>query len=267
MTRNRHVFPTPNSLRAVLHLFVVAGCLLNATNLAQAQQTLSAGGRQVPVNQTTPPGVIANLAIAAGKVQPDRFQSVRIKLPSEGQVTFYDSNPGRPIKMAAPAQAGLLIGPVYRLRITGVPEVEHGEFYPTIELIDQLHPPPGQEERFPVEIELLAEELRWADQGRMVTKVVYLEQPDRVLKQQLQEGPRVIDLLPARNALAEADVLGRPIAIVRMGGRVPDANYPDPTFWGSGAPVQLTAAMANGRTGFDARRNRAIPRIGNNAAR
>ncbi|MDX1968199.1 MAG: hypothetical protein SFV23_13570, partial [Planctomycetaceae bacterium] len=42
------------------------------------------------------------------------------------------------------------------------------------------------------------------------------------------------------NAIAEADLLGRPIAIVRLGGRTPDPNSPDVQFWGPLAPVRLT---------------------------
>ena len=39
--------------------------------------------------------------------------------------------------------AGLLIGNVYRFRITNIPRAEGVEIYPTIELIDRIYPPPG----------------------------------------------------------------------------------------------------------------------------
>lgn len=214
------------------------GGLALVGNTASAQEQR----RYVPIDQYVPPGVAGTMALQAGKATPDHFQPVRVKLPTTGTVTFFDGSPQRPVDLAAPAQAGLLVGRMYRLRVTNLPEFPNGEFFPSIELVDRLHPPPGQAERFPVEIELFPEEFVGADNGRMITKVVYLEQPDLVQQQHLNGEKRVIDLAPAQNALAEADVLGRPIAIVRMGGRTPDPNpiIPDWQFWGPGAPVRIS---------------------------
>lgn len=84
-----------------------------------------------------------------------------------GTVTFFDGTPQRPVELAAPAQAGLLVGRVYRLRVTNMPEFPNGEFFPSIDLVDRLHPPPGQVERFPVEMELFPEEFTGTENGRM----------------------------------------------------------------------------------------------------
>jgi len=215
--------------------------MMLCVSTVSAQQTNPVDGRQFPLNQFTPPGTAARWAIQAGRVCPGTFQSVRISLPSEGRVLLYDGAPDRPVELAAPARIGLLVGTTYRFKVSGMPEFPNQDFYPSMELFDQLHPPPGQAERFPVEIELLLDELTWAANGRMVTKVVYLEQPDRVPLANLNGGARVIDLQPAQNAIAEADALGRPIAIVRLGGRVPDPNYPDPQFWAPLAPVKASS--------------------------
>lgn len=221
---------------AVMLLFASLVATLTAT--ASAQQNVNSHGRYLPLNQYTPPGVYGQMNVMAGVASPHVFQPVRVKLPTTGKVTFFDGSPQRPLTYDAPAQAGLLVGRMYRLRISDMPELPQGELFPSIELVDQLHPPPGQAERFPVEVELLPEEIAWAANGRMVTKVVYLEQPDRVPLEFLQDGPRVRDLPPAQNAVAEADELGRPIAIVRIGGRTPDPNFPDVQFWGQPAPVR-----------------------------
>jgi hypothetical protein len=217
---------------------LIALLLASAPAVASAQQTQPAGGRTFPLNQYTPPGTLGRWSVQSGRVCPNTFQQVRVHLPSEGTVTAFDASLERPVAQPSPAQMGLIVGTMYRLKIDGLPEFPGQEFYPSIELVDQLHPPPGQAERFPVEIELLVDELTWAANGRLVTKVVYLEQPDRVLLRTLTNGPRVTDLQPAQNALAEADLLGRPIAIVRLGGRTPDAHAPDPHFWGPLAPIQ-----------------------------
>ncbi len=229
-----------------MQAFVAALLWGGIVSVAAAQGTNTGHGRYVPIDQYVPPGIAGQMALQAGKAGPNDFQPVRVKLPTTGTVTFFDGTPQRPVELAAPAQAGLLVGRMYRLRVTNLPEFPGGEFYPSIELVDRLHPPPGQAERFPVEVELFPEEFHGADNGRMITKVVYLEQPNLVQTQHLHGEKRVIDLAPAQNALAEADVLGRPIAIVRMGGRTPDVNAPDWQFWGPGAPIRLTNVSITG---------------------
>lgn len=248
------------ALQAFVAALLWGGLVCVGNSAVWAQGTNTGGGRYVPIDQHVPPGVAGMIALQAGRATPDHFQSVRVKLPTTGTVTFFDGTPQRPVELAAPAQAGLLVGRMYRLRVTDLPEFPNGEFYPSIELVDRLHPPPGQAERFPVEIELFAEEFFGADNGRMITKVVYLEQPDRVQKQHLNGENRVIDLPPSQNALAEADVLGRPIAIVRMGGRTPDRNAPDWQFWGPGAPIQITTS-ANPQTRLQQNNRNAIQPI------
>lgn len=229
----------PHPLFRLAFAAVCGVCL--APGLTDAQQTKTAtNGRYYVYDQHVPPGVAGTMAVHAGKVAPHTVQAVRIHLPTTGTVSFFDGSPDRPVSLAAPAQAGVIVGPLYRLKLSDLPEFPNQEFYPSIELVDRLHPPPGQAERFPVEIEFDDKELAWAASGRMVTRVVYLEQPDRVPLQHLRGEPRVVDLAPFQNAVAEADLLGRPIAIVRLGGRTPDPHFPDPQFWGALAPVVVS---------------------------
>ncbi len=60
------------------------------------------------------------------------------------------------------------------------------------------------------------------DRGRLVTKVIYLEDPDQAipLKMAKDEVP-VVTLNPTEPPLRVASALGRPVAIVRIGGRRP----------------------------------------------
>lgn len=248
------------AMQAAVAALLWGGLVLQAHTSTWAQGTTVGNNRYVPYDQYVPPGIAGQMALQAGKAGPNDFQPVRVKLPSTGTVTFFDGTPNRPIDLATPAQAGLLVGRMYRLRVTDMPEFPKAEFYPSIELVDRLHPPPGQAERFPVEIELYPEEFLGADHGRMVTKVVYLEQPNRVQTQHLNGEKRVTDLPPAQNALAEADELGRPIAIVRLGGRTPDRNAPDWQFWGPGAPVRIVE-VATPQTRFQSSNRNAIQPI------
>lgn len=220
-------------------MVMTCGLILLMLASASAQQLNSVNGRQFPLNQYAPPGMVADWANKSGRLQPHYLQPIKVFLPTEGRVTFYDQRPDRPIAINAPAQAALLVGRVYRFKIDQMPEFPGVEFYPSIELIDRLHPPAHKIDEFPVEFELTAEELEWVVEGRLITKVIYLEQPQRVPLLQLEEPRKTTTLAPAQNALAEADSLGRPMAIVRLGGRTPDANGMDPEFFGPGGPVKM----------------------------
>ena len=63
-------------------------------------------------------------------------------------MTFYEGAPDRSYELAAPAQAGLLVGRVYRLKISNMPDFPGVEFFPSIELIDRLHLKPGELEMY-----------------------------------------------------------------------------------------------------------------------
>ena len=187
----------------------------------------------------SPPGTAAQWAANSGRGNLEYFQPVRVSLPTKGLVTDYEGSPHRSYDVKAPAQASLVVGQMYRMRISGMPEFPGVEFYPSIELIDRLHPPTCQVEDFPIEFEFTEEEFEWAANGRLVTKVIYLEQPDRVPVTLLDQKQRITTIEPSQNAIAEADMLGRPVAIIRLGGRTPDPNQPDPRFFGPGGPIKV----------------------------
>lgn len=225
-------------MRQMLLITIIARLLCGTLS---AQSTNSLNGRQFPLNQYAPPGTVADWANKAGRTRPEYFQPVKVFLPGEGRVTFYDLTPDRPVELEAPAQTALLVGRVYRFKVDNLPDYPGAAFYPSIELIDRLHPPADKVDQFPVEFELTTEELDWAEAGRLVTKVIYLEQPQRVPLRQLEEPRRTETLPSAENALAEADERGRPMAIVRLGGRTPNADGSDrQQFFGPGHPVRLS---------------------------
>jgi hypothetical protein len=222
----------------ILWLSLITTLTLPCEQVA-AQQFPSVNGRQFPVNQMSPPGTAAQWAANSGRGNLEYFQPVRVSLPTRGLVTFYEGSPHRSYDVKAPAQASLVVGQMYRMRISAMPEFPGVEFFPSIELIDRLHPPTCQVEDFPIEFELTEEEFEWAANGRLVTKVVYLEQPERVPVTLLNEKQRITTIEPSQNAIAEADMLGRPVAIIRLGGRTPDPHQPDPNFFGPGGPIKV----------------------------
>jgi hypothetical protein len=121
--------------------------------------------------------------------------------------------------------AGLLVGAVYRFRITGIPRAIGAELYPTVELIGRTYPPPGLETQFPIPINLSESDLSEALDGNLVTRVIYLEDPQTAIPMALERtNDRPVDIPLDQDALATADALGRPIAIVRIGSKSPPNN-------------------------------------------
>jgi hypothetical protein len=169
-----------------------------------------------------PPGVIGNQQLQRGGPLPGFFQPVEIAIPEGVLVALAEEGRfGEPQK--APLRAGFLIGQVYRLRLMNLPLQPGVEVFPTIEVIDRIYAPRGQELRFPIIIEIGRDDLEAALSGKFVTRVVYLEDPDKALPvQEAGKDQGWFDVAPGTDPLAVADALGRPVAIVRMGARVPE---------------------------------------------
>ena len=178
-----------------------------------------------------PPGAIGSAQLERGGPLPGYFQPVEIRAP-EGVKVSMAVGGAFDAPQEAPRSVGLLIAPVYRLRVSNMPGAEGYEVFPTVEVIDRLYPPPGEQRRFPIPIELTEEDLQLALEGKFVTRVIYLEDPNTALPLlDKPERPNWFDTGPGVNPLEEADRWGRPLAVLRLGGRVPeDPDRPDPQF-------------------------------------
>jgi len=147
-------------------------------------------------------------------------QGARIALAVEGG--YGDSRSNETL-------VGMQIGPVYRLHVTEIPNNLGLELFPTVEVIDRLYPPPGLATRYPVPVELTIDELELAARGSFVTRVIYVEDPLSALP--VAEDPdgvqSWIEAAPGADPLVSADERGRPVAILRIGGRVPSSQTGD----------------------------------------
>jgi hypothetical protein len=130
-----------------------------------------------------------------------------------------------------------LIGSVYRFRVTNIPipQAEGMEIFPTIEIIDRTYAPVDQQVRFAIPVEIVQQDMDLALQGKFVTRVIYLEDPRNPVPVRGINGQSWFEVAPGRDPLAVADELGRPVAILRMGGRVPNQG-PDPNFYFGSPP-------------------------------
>lgn len=171
-----------------------------------------------------PPGAIGSQQLQRGGPLPGYFQPVELKGPPGSMIAMVEGGTfGQP--QASPVRVGLLIGQVYRLRVTNIPLREGQEVFPTVEIVDRLYTPRGQESRFPILMELTLEDLQFALDGKFVTRVIYLEDPELALPvAQVDKEQGYFEARPGEDPLALADQLGRPVAILRLGGRQPDMN-------------------------------------------
>jgi len=170
-----------------------------------------------------PPGAIGSWRLMQGGPVHGHYQPVEIKAPQGALVSLAENgNFGEP--QATPLQVGMLISPVYRLRVTNIPNLAGAEVFPTIEVIDRIYPPARQSRTFPIPVELTRQDLELALSGRFVTRIIYLEDPETALP--VSEDPNAqqwFEASVADDPLHVADTLGRPVAILRMGGLLPES--------------------------------------------
>lgn len=170
--------------------------------------------------------VEAPLAPAVEAILPADVQVVRIQGP-EGVVVEVLGPETVPVPVGdghGLGTYGMRVGVSYRLKLTGIPGRPEAEAYPTIELVGHLHRPEGIDpSKYPIRIQLTDEDfddvLR---SGRLITEVVYLEDPDQALPLYVPKDEiPVVTLSPAEDPVKVAAALGRPMAIVQIGNRAP----------------------------------------------
>jgi hypothetical protein len=177
-----------------------------------------------------PPGAIGSQRLERGGPLSGYFQPVRIRAPEGARIALAPESANSAASTrttpANEALVGMQIGFVYRLRVTNIPNNEGLDIYPTIELIDRLFPPRGLALRFPIPIDLTQDELELAADGAFVTRVIYVEDPLHALPvARHAKGDQPWTEAPAgEDPLVTADRNGRPLAILRLGSRGPDAK-------------------------------------------
>jgi uncharacterized repeat protein (TIGR01451 family) len=170
-----------------------------------------------------PPGAIGSLRLHRGGPLSGYFQPVRIRAPEGARIALAledgIQNSGNELVV------GLNIGPVYRLQVGDIPNHPGLELYPTVEVIDRLYPPPCLALRFPIPVELTSDELDKAATGSFITRVIYVEDPHTALPvaEKASGEQRWVEAPPGEDPLVTADGRGRPVAIVRIGGRTSNA--------------------------------------------
>lgn len=163
---------------------------------------------------------VANQPALRGYVQP-----VELLLPRGARISVWNGAAfGTPVE--SQMLVGLEVGGVYAFQVSNIRLSEGFEIFPTVEVVNRLYPPEGKKLRFPVPIQITQEELEAALGGRFVTRVIYLESAESTLPGPREPGVQdYFEVAPGNDPLQAADQLGRPIAILRMGSRVPTTEF------------------------------------------
>ncbi len=195
----------------------------------------------VVLENAIPDGEVGAATVVPG-LDPD-VQIVRFTGPPRMNLEIVAPTP-QPISMPEGitpglATAGLRIGTGYRLRISDIPDRPGAELFPVIEIVGHLHRPEKIDPaKYPIRIVFTSEDLYDVlDHGKLVTKVIYLEDQDQALplKTPKDEIP-IVTINPTEEPLKVGAALGRVVAIVRIGGRRPlpeelDPNIFDAPLW------------------------------------
>lgn len=174
----------------------------------------------MPFSQTTPPGVYGHMQNSSRSAQTP-LQAVKVVTAGEAKVTVFGSTQPAGLNLSTNETFAVQVGAVYRLKLSDIPGRPGVEVYPTIELVDRLHPPAGKAAEFPILIEITDEEINAALTDRLVTKVVYLRPRNDT------SGFARTTVLPTAQINSDQNVVeaaiqrGRPVAVVRLGGRTP----------------------------------------------
>ena len=152
---------------------------LAPASFVAAQQYPPVDGRQFPLNESSPPGCRLSGRPTSAATTACTLSACSGHLADGGTGDVCEDD-GPPAHRAVRAAGRIACRPRVPSQGERPRRLSGDDFYPSIELIDRLHPPTGREEDFPIDFAFTIEEFDWAANGRLVTKVDALEQPERV---------------------------------------------------------------------------------------
>jgi uncharacterized repeat protein (TIGR01451 family) len=150
---------------------------------------------------------------------------VKIAGPPGTRVTLYDGGMTR--TFASPLVVGLAPGLRYRFGVEGLnPKDEQEVLYGSLLVTDVLRLPPRvRAADLPAPLQLNPADLEQARSGALVSKWLVLEDPNHRASVQLIPGtPAEVENLPGDEPQETADLIGRTLAVIHLGGREPDAD-------------------------------------------
>jgi len=204
-----------------------------------------------------PPGVAARFYQLGDPALRGKMQAVQLVAPASTTIEIGDAQSSFGQAQAEQMTINMGLGYVYRFKLSNLPlpDAAGKTLYPSIEVIGKLNPPPGLESDFPIQVVVTREDIDVALAGRMVTRVIYLEDPRGPLPylHTVTDQPS-IDVRRGQDPLRAAEQMGRPMAILRMGSRVPmEGEIAEWFTFGVAAPTVLPNPRAVNRLGLSER--------------
>ncbi len=137
------------------------------------------------------------------------------------RATFYQGQ-ARGRSFDAPVVVGMRPGYFYRMRIDNLPGHPGVSIFPTLEIRGSLKLASKlNAASYPAPVVLSEADIESVIAGNLICKVIYLENPDRAVPALTPPAlPTELNLPPGSNLMLEAFDRGRPMLIVRMGGRL-----------------------------------------------
>jgi uncharacterized repeat protein (TIGR01451 family) len=158
-----------------------------------------------------------------GQPIPAPLLATRVIAPEGVRVAAY---PGTPMAKSFDAPTSLAFRPgyIYRLELSNLPYAPGQTLYPEVEVRGVLVPRPGMKYMdFPTPIHFSAVDIERVLNGAFITKVIYLEDPEKALPvATLPNRPVEFPAGSEKEAIRAAIDNGRLVAIVRLGNRPPD---------------------------------------------
>lgn len=209
-------------LRTFLLLLLIASMASSTATATEPVDALTPRRGHPLYTGDMPAGMIASTRQAMSYQQPPPVYYQPVKFQGPQGVRFSLAQYGSFDEGESDLMAGLMIGHVYRFRVTGIPRAAGAELYPTIEMVDRTFPPPGLATSYPIPITLDEDDILAAFEGRLVTRVIFLEDPQTAVPlPESPNGPTAIDVPEYQDPLELADLRGRTVAILRIGSLAP----------------------------------------------
>ncbi len=161
---------------------------------------------------------------ACPALPPAPLLAVRFTLPDGVRLITQPGTEAQTIAIAG--TFGFRPGYVYRVKLTGLPNRPDESLYPEIEVRGSIAPRPGMNYMdYPAAIVFSADELAKAAAGVLMTKVIYLEDPEKAVPvKTTPDRPLEQIASTEEDALTDAGASGRIVMVVRLGNRIPTTD-------------------------------------------
>lgn len=170
---------------------------------------------------TALPGAQGRASPHAAVHAPAPLLYARFVVAGGARVTIYQ---GRAVgrELVDSATLGLRPGYIDRVKLDQLPDHPGLALFPSLEVRGTLHLPPHlRAGDYPAPVLITEDDIRLALAGGLVTKVVYLENPERAQPVATRpDQPVEITLAPNVDPVDAARTFGRPMLILRLGARV-----------------------------------------------